>query len=136
MLAAASVLVAVLASGTTWLTLRPPPRTDVAEMIVADHLRALMTPQPTDVSSTDRHTVKPWFNGRVDLSQAVPNLDSAGFPLAGGRVDYIDGRAVPVVTYMRRQHVLNVYARPTDARSSSATVSRNGFHIIEWQSGG
>jgi anti-sigma factor RsiW len=90
----------------------------------------------TDVVSTNQHQVKPWFNGRVDLSPAVPNLDSAGFPLAGGRVDYVDGHAVAVVTYTRRQHVINVYARPTDERSSSANESRNGFHMIEWQSGG
>jgi anti-sigma factor RsiW len=63
-------------------------------------------------------------------------LDSAGFPLAGGRVDYIDGRAVAVVTYTRRQHVINVYTRAADARSSAARESRNGFHMVEWQSGG
>ena len=91
----------------------------------------------TDVVSTDQHQVKPWFNGRVDLSPAVPNLDSTGFLLTGGRIDYIDGRAVPVVTYKRRQHVINVYARRAEGPASSATnESRNGFHMIEWQSGG
>jgi anti-sigma factor RsiW len=111
----------------------------LAGAIADSHIRSLMPGHLTDVVSTNQHQVKPWFNGRVDLSPAVPNLDSAGFLLTGGRIDYIDGRAVPVVTYARRQHVINVYARPADARSNSAAdahESRNGFHMIEWQSGG
>src|SRR5215470_1687101 len=116
MLAAASVLVAVLASGTTWLTtwqtLRPPPQTDVAEMIVADHLRALMAPQPTDVSSTDRHTVKPWFNGRVQQAPKVVDLTREGFPLIGGRVDVIGRMPVPTLVYRHNQHVISLTAVP------------------------
>ncbi len=136
-LAAAGLVVAVASSVlTATLTRQSLTRNALAGAIADSHIRSLMPGHLTDVVSTNQHQVKPWFNGRVDLSPAVPNLDSAGFPLAGGRVDYIEGRTVPVVTYMRRQHVINVYARPADGRSSSAHESRNGFNIVEWQSGG
>jgi anti-sigma factor RsiW len=136
-LAAAGLIVAVASSTLTVTLMRQSAaRNTLAGAIADSHIRSLMPGHLTDVVSTNQHQVKPWFNGRVDLSPAVPNLDSAGFPLAGGRVDYIDGHAVAVVTYTRRQHVINVYARPTDERSRSANASRNGFHMIEWQSGG
>lgn len=136
-LAAAGLIVAIASSTlTATLMQRSVARSTLADAVADSHIRSLMPGHLTDVVSTNQHQVKPWFNGRVDLSPAVPNLDSAGFPLAGGRVDYVDGRAVPVVTYTRRQHVINVYARPADERSSSAHESRNGFHMIEWQSGG
>jgi len=139
-LAAAGLAVAVASSTiTATLVQRSVAGSTLAGAIADSHIRSLMPGHLTDVVSTNQHQVKPWFNGRVDLSPAVPNLDSAGFLLTGGRIDYIDGRAVPVVTYARRQHVINVYARPADARSNSAAdahESRNGFHMIEWQSGG
>ncbi|HEV8217668.1 MAG TPA: anti-sigma factor [Gemmatimonadaceae bacterium] len=136
-LAAAGLIVAIASSTLTATLMRQSAaRNTLAGAIADSHIRSLMPGHLTDVVSTNQHQVKPWFNGRVDLSPAVPNLDSAGFPLAGGRVDYVDGHAVAVVTYTRRQHVINVYARPTDERSSSANESRNGFHMIEWQSGG
>ena len=137
-LAAAGLVVAIASSTVTATLLRRSMATGtLASAIMDSHVRSLMPGHLTDVVSTNQHQVKPWFNGRVDLSPAVPNLDSAGFPLVGGRVDYVEGRAVPVVTYKRREHVINVYARPSDARSSSAVhETRNGFHVVEWQSGG
>jgi anti-sigma factor RsiW len=136
-LAAAGLVVAIASSALTATLLHRSMATGTLVAAIMDsHVRSLMPGHLTDVVSTNQHQVKPWFNGRVDLSPAVPNLDSAGFLLAGGRVDYVEGRAVPVVTYKRREHVINVYARPSDARSGSARETRNGFHIIEWQSGG
>jgi anti-sigma factor RsiW len=138
-LAAAGLVVAIASSALTATLVRQSIARNTISGAIADaHIRSLMPGHLTDVVSTDQHQVKPWFNGRVDLSPAVPNLDSAGFPLTGGRIDYIDGRAVPVVTYARRQHVINVYARPSDDRSGagSARETRNGFHLVEWQSGG
>ena len=92
----------------------------------------------TDVLSTEHHTVKPWFNGRVDVSPSVPNLDGAGFPLIGGRADYVRGRVVPVVVYARRQHMINVYAWPSTAAGGAPPndLSRNGYHFVTWRSGG
>jgi anti-sigma factor RsiW len=136
MLAAASVLVAVLASGTTWLTFRPPPQTDVAEMIVADHLRALMAPQPTDVSSTDRHTVKPWFNGRVPQAPKVVDLTREGFPLIGGRVDVIGRVPVPTLVYRHNQHLISLTAVPATSVNAPARQMIAGFNVLEWSDNG
>ena len=100
-LAASVVLAVFLASGATWLALRPHPADATADMIVASHVRALMAPQPFDVASSDRHTVKPWFNGRIADAPRVVDLADQGFPLVGGRVDVI-GRA-PVATLVYDQ---------------------------------
>jgi anti-sigma factor RsiW len=140
MLAAASVLVAVMASSTTWLTttwltLRPP-QTDVAEMIVADHLRALMAPQPADVSSTDRHTVKPWFNGRVPQAPKVVDLAREGFPLIGGRVDVIGRVPVPTLVYRHNQHVISLTAIPATGVNASARRTIAGFNMLDWSDNG
>src|SRR5262245_25987583 len=92
----------------------------------------------TDVASNDSHNVKPWFNGRVDLSPAVPRLDSAGFPLVGGRLDYVGGRPVTAIVYMRRQHIINVFSWPIDDRGSHspALSTEKGYHLVHWSDGG
>ena len=135
MLAAASVLVAVMASGTTWLTVREP-QTDAAEMVVADHLRALMAPQPTDVSSTDRHTVKPWFNGRVAQAPKVVDLTREGYPLIGGRVDVIGRVPVPTLVYRHNQHLISLSAIPAASVKSPARRTIAGFNVLEWSDNG
>jgi anti-sigma factor RsiW len=91
-----------------------------------------------DVASTDQHNVKPWFNGRLDMSPAVPRLDSLGFPLVGGRLDYVTGRPVAVVVYGRRQHMINVFSWPTTDASSLAPMAstENGYHLVHWRTGG
>jgi len=129
---AAAALVAVLSSALTLsVTQRRPAGEAVQSELLASHIRSLMPGHLTDVASNDQHNVKPWFNGRVDLSPAVPRLDSLGFPLVGGRIDYIDGRSVAVIVYTRRQHVINVYAWPT-ARGNDApiTSSSHGYNLI------
>ena len=136
MLAAASVLVAVMASGTTWMTFRSPPQTDVAEMVVADHLRALIAPQPTDVSSTDRHTVKPWFNGRVQQAPKVVDLTREGFPLIGGRVDVIGRVPVPTLVYRHRQHLISLTAVPATGVKAPARRTIAGFNVLDWSENG
>jgi len=131
MLAAASVLVAVMASGTTWLTMQPL-QTETAEMVVADHLRALMAPQPTDVSSTDRHTVKPWFNGRVPQAPKVVDLTREGFPLIGGRVDVIGHVPVPTLVYRHNQHLISLTAIPATSVNAPARRTIAGFNALAW----
>ena len=135
MLAAASVLVAVMASGTTGLILRPP-QTDAAEMVVADHLRALMAPQPTDVSSTDRHTVKPWFNGRVVQAPRVVDLTREGYPLIGGRVDVIGRVPVPTLVYRHAQHLISLTAIPATSVKSPLRRMIAGFNVLDWSDNG
>src|SRR5690349_686910 len=114
------------------------PARSLTDDVVTSHIRSLMPGHLTDVVSTNQHMVKPWFNGRVDLSPPVPNLDSIGFMLIGGRLDYLDGRSVPVIVYGRRQHVISVYTWP-DSRSDAsgpAESARNGYNVIAWRGGG
>jgi len=137
--AAAGVMIAVASSAVTYAAVgRSSGEQAVTNELLSSHLRSLMPGHLTDVVSTNQHTVKPWFNGRVDVSPPVPNLDSLGFPLVGGRTDYVRGRAVPVVVYARRQHMINVYAWPTGAEGSPTprVASRNGYHFLEWKSAG
>jgi anti-sigma factor RsiW len=137
-LAAAGLAIAVASSAATVALIRRGSGSpSIAEQVLASHLRSLMPNHLVDVASTDQHNVKPWFNGRVDLSPQVPALDSAGFPLIGGRLDYLVGRAVATVVYSRRQHVINVYswpeAGPDLAESKSAA---HGYHLVHWRSDG
>ncbi len=138
--------IAIASSLLTFVVVRnvaPPASRSLTDEVVSSHIRALMPGHLTDIASTNQHNVKPWFNGRVDLSPPVPNLDSAGFPLIGGRLDYLQGRAVPVSVYGRRQHLISVYAS-VDSRTDSkdanekslAESSRNGYNVIAWRRNG
>ena len=136
---AAGVAIAIVSSSITFMAASRSGRAySEADDLLASHVRSLMPGHLTDVPSTEQHTVKPWFNGRVDLSPAVPNLDKAGFPLVGGRADYVRGRVVPVVVYARRRHMINVYAWPSTAAAGAPPndLSRNGYHFVTWRSAG
>jgi len=135
---AAGLAIAAASSALTFEAVRRPATSGPGEELVASHIRSLQPGHLTDVVSTNQHNVKPWFNGRVDVSPAVPNLDTLGFPLVGGRTDYVRGRAVPVVVYARRQHMINVYVWPTADESASTPErsTRNGYHFVAWRSGG
>ena len=136
-LAAAAVVIAFASSGVTVAVLHRGDATRaVAGDVLASHVRSLMPGHLTDVASNDQHNVKPWFNGRVDLSPPVPRLDSAGFPLLGGRLDYVASRQVAAVIYGRRQHIITVYswASPGDDESPSS-LSTQGYHMMRWRSG-
>src|SRR5262249_51938731 len=131
---AASILVAVMvSSGSTWLAFRPMPGDDLAEAVMAGHIRGLMAPQSTDVGSSDRHTVKPWFNGRIPQSPRVVDLASDGFPLVGGRIDVVGRVAVPTLVYSRRQHVISLTAIPGAMRATPGLTSARGFNLIRWE---
>ena len=133
-LAAAAILAALIASGTTWFMLRPGPAEASADLVVASHMRALMAPQSTDVSSSDRHTVKPWFNGRIPESPRVVDLTDNGFPLIGGRIDVIGTRPVPTLVYRHRQHLISLVAVPL--ASGAPTRGRQmiaGYNVLNWR---
>src|SRR5215510_2403639 len=136
MMAAAAVLAAIVASGSTWLTLRPQPPNTTAEMIVASHLRALMAPQAIDISSSDRHTVKPWFSGRVPQAPRVVDLTSEGFPLVGGRIDVIDRTPVPTLVYRHRQHLISLVAIPAAGANAPERQTIAGYNVVDWSDGG
>jgi anti-sigma factor RsiW len=134
MLAASVALAMLLAGGTTWFTLRPAPSNATAEMVVSGHMRALMAPQPTDISSSDRHTVKPWFNGRVPEAPRVVDLTNEGFPMVGGRIDVIGRVPVPTLVYRHRQHLISLVAVPAGRNGPAADMPRAiaGYNILSW----
>ena len=104
------------------------------EAVIEGHVRSLMGDHLMDIASTDRHTVKPWFAGRVDFSPTVVDLVNDGFPLVGGRLDYIDHRTAAAMVYKRREHVINVFVWP-QAGGSPSHVTRSdarGYHVISW----
>jgi anti-sigma factor RsiW len=104
--------------------------------IVAGYLRATMADRPVEVASSDHHTVKPWFSGKIDYSPPVYDLTTEGFPLLGGRVDLIDGRKVAVLVYRRNRHTLALFTWPAAAKAVPTTDHRDGFAIERWAQDG
>ena len=110
----------------------------LAEWVVAGHVRSLQADHLTDVPSSDRHTVKPWYRGKLDFSPQVLNLSPQGFELSGGRLDYLVDRQVAAIVYLRRQHVINLFTWPAanEEEKSVRRFARQGFHIRQWQRSG
>jgi anti-sigma factor RsiW len=132
-MAASVILGAVIAGGSTWALLQPQSRDDLADSIVASHMRGLMASQSTDVTSSDRHTIKPWFNGRIPQAPRVVDLSGAGFPLIGGRIDVIERTSVPTLVYSRRKHVISVTAVPSGGRATPSPLRAiDGYNLLTW----
>jgi anti-sigma factor RsiW len=135
--AASAAIAAILA-----LTLAPrifqgPENDFLLREVVAAHVRATQVDHLTDVASSDRHAVKPWFEGKIDFSPPVADFQAEGFKLVGGRVDYLDARAVAALVYQHGPHFINVFIWPTGERDHSpALATRNGYNIDHFTRGG
>jgi anti-sigma factor RsiW len=106
--------------------------------VIDSQIRARMADHLTDMPTSDQHTVKPWLSARLPVSPPVPELKEVGFPLVGGREDYIDGRPTAIVVYRRGKHVVNLYAWAATAEADTAfrTTRRQGFNIVAWRQSG
>ncbi len=137
-LAASVVLAIALGSGSTWIAMRPVSGNHIAEAVVDSHMRALMAPRSTDVTSSERHTVKPWFNSRITQSPQVVDLTSEGFPLIGGRVDVIGTTPVATLVYGRRLHLISLSAVPSARSSQDVSVRKSirGYNVTNWSEDG
>jgi anti-sigma factor RsiW len=132
---AASILLAV---SSIWnlalLRSRVGPQQLLATDVFSAHVRSLAGTHLLDVPSSDQHTVKPWFNGKLDFAPAVKDLE--GFPLLGGRLEYFDGRPAAALIYGRNKHIINLFTWPSATPAAAATQTRNGFHLQSWHSQG
>jgi anti-sigma factor RsiW len=131
---AASIMLAV---SLVWNVTQFRSRQDqLADYVLANHIRSLMGAHLMDVASADQHTVKPWFNGKLDFSPDVKDFAAEGFPLIGGRLDYMNGRAVAALVYRRRQHIINLFTWPAAGDTGRTNLARNGYQAIHWTQSG
>jgi anti-sigma factor RsiW len=133
-----SAVSAIAATGLVAIILRSDDDARIESEVVSAHLRSLQAGHLTDVLSTDQHTVKPWFNGKLDVAPPVIDLTAQGFTLIGGRLDYVDTRPIGAIVYRRRAHVINLFVAQTASAERRAAKIENiqGFNIRRWSERG
>ncbi|WP_133645874.1 anti-sigma factor family protein [Paraburkholderia flava] len=115
----------------------PSGETRLTDELVNSHIRSLQFDHLSDVISTDKHTVKPWFDGKLDYAPPVVDLAQQGYPLIGGRLDYLDGRPVAVMVYRYKLHPINLYVWPGhDGGPTPSIGEKQGYHLAHWSAGG
>jgi anti-sigma factor RsiW len=112
-------------------------RDSIADQVIGNHVRSLLATHLVDVTSSDQHTVKPWFDGKIDFAPTVGDLSSSGFPLTGGRLDYLDGKTVVALVYKRNKHPINLFIAPAATNHDTAPelISRRGYSLFHWTHG-
>jgi anti-sigma factor RsiW len=133
-----SVATACLALLLTLTLTRPSAQQRLTQEIVSSHVRSLMANHVLDVVSTDQHTVKPWFNGKLEFSPPVKDLAGQEFPLIGGRLDYLDGRSVASLVFQRQKHIINLFIWPASENNSKPIplTAIQGYNVIHWSDAG
>ena len=139
---AALPVAATLAAALSWSVAVNRGGTGPDDLVLAElvsgHVRSLQVDHLVDVATSDQHTVKPWFNGKVDFAPPVADFKASGFPLVGGRVDYIGGRPAAVLVYKRNQHIVNVFIWPAGKEVGQAlhNATYQGYHLSRWSGSG
>ena len=127
----------LIAAAALMLNLERRNQQSLAQELVSDHVRSLMASHLTDVLTSDQHTVKPWFNGKLDFSPQVRDFSADGFELIGGRLDYVDGHPAAAIVYQRRKHIINVFTWPAaGADEEPRTTGQQGYNVISWKAAG